>query len=101
MTTTPTCMIPAASKSAITGCRYLRFIFALCLTGVATAGCSKGEPTKEELLSRAEAAFAAGQWDKAEMDYRKVLSLDPEGLAALRQLGMIYLDQGQIVQAYP
>src|SRR5262249_12149940 len=59
------------------------------------------EPTKEELLSRAEAAFAAGQWDKAEMDYRKVLSLAPDDQAALRQLGIIYVDQGQIVQAYP
>jgi len=73
----------------------------ICLAALATAGCSKDEPTKEELLSRAEAAFAAGQWDKAEMDYRKVLSLAPEDQAALRQLGIIYLDQGQIVQAYP
>jgi len=101
MITTPTCMIPAASKSAITGCRYLRFIFALCLAGVANAGCSRDQPTKEELLSRAEAAFAAGQWDKAELDYRKVLSLAPEDQATLRQLGSIYLDQGQIPQAYP
>jgi Tetratricopeptide repeat len=42
-------------------------------------------------LSRAEAAFAAGQYDKAEMDYRKVLSRAPEDLAALRQLGSIYV----------
>jgi tetratricopeptide (TPR) repeat protein len=89
-----------ASKIATIGSRYTRLIFALCLTAVATAGCSKDEPTKEELVSRAEAAFAAGQWDKAEMDYRKVLSLAPEDPAALRQLGMIYVDQGQIVQAY-
>jgi tetratricopeptide (TPR) repeat protein len=89
-----------AFKIATIGCRYTRLIFALCLTAVATAGCSKDEPTKDELVSRAEAAFAAGQWDKAEMDYRKVLSIAPEDPAALRQLGMIYVDQGQIVQAY-
>src|SRR6266446_183304 len=35
------------------------------------------------------------------MDYRKVLSRDPEDQAVLRRLGNIYLDQGQIVQAYP
>src|SRR5215467_5562895 len=35
------------------------------------------------------------------MDYRKVLSLAPEDQAALRQLGIIYVDQGQIIQAYP
>jgi tetratricopeptide (TPR) repeat protein len=89
-----------AFKIATIGCSYTRLIFALCLTAVATAGCSKDEPTKDELVSRAEAAFAAGQWDKAEMDYRKVLSIAPEDPAALRQLGMIYVDQGQIVQAY-
>jgi len=100
MTTPPTCTTPVAFKIATIGCRYTRLIFALCLTAVATAGCSKDEPTKDELVSRAEAAFAAGQWDKAEMDYRKVLSIAPEDPAALRQLGMIYVDQGQIVQAY-
>jgi tetratricopeptide (TPR) repeat protein len=89
------------SKVTTIGSRYLRLIFALCLAGVANAGCSKDEPTKDELLSRAEAAFAAGQYDKAEMDYRKVLSLAPEDPAALHQLGIIYVDQGQIVQAYP
>jgi len=85
----------------LTPSRFRQSVFMLLLLAIATAGCSKVEPTKEELLSRAEAAFAAGQWDKAEMDYRKVLSLAPEDSAALRQLGIIYLDQGQIVQAYP
>src|SRR5262245_34820289 len=99
--TLPSCGTPVVSKSTTIGSRYLRLIFALCLAGVANAGCAKGEPTKEELLSRADAAFAAGQWDKAEMDYRKVLSRVPEDLAALRQLGIIYVDQGQIMQAYP
>src|SRR6516225_4765282 len=80
--------------------RFRQSVFMLLLLAIATAGCSKDEPTKEELLSRAEAAFAAGQYDKAEMDYRKVLSRAPEDLAALRQLGIIYVDQGQITQAY-
>src|SRR5215472_12924636 len=95
------CRTPVTSKTTTTGSRYMRLIFALCLAGIANAGCSKDEPTKDELLSRADAAFAAGQWDKAEMDYRKVLSRAPEDLAALRQLGIIYVDQGQIMQAYP
>jgi tetratricopeptide (TPR) repeat protein len=99
--TLPTCATPVTSKTTTTGFRYLPLIFVLCLAAVTSAGCSKDEPTKEELLSRAEAAFAAGQYDKAEMDYRKVLSRAPEDLAALRQLGIIYVDQGQIMQAYP
>jgi tetratricopeptide (TPR) repeat protein len=100
-TTPPTCATSAAPKIATTGFKYKGLIFGLCLAALTSAGCSKGEPTKDELLSRAEAAFAAGQYDKAEMDYRKVLSRAPEDLAALRQLGSIYVDQGQIIQAYP
>src|SRR6516225_5571186 len=100
-TTPPTCATSVASRISTMGCGPMRLIFALCLAAVMSASCSKDEPTKDELLSRAEAAFAAGQYDKAESDYRRVLALAPEDQAALRQLGVIYLDQGQIVQAYP
>ena len=66
--------------------RQLAFmLLLLVLLAIAAAGCAKDEPTKDELLSRAQAAFAAGQWDKAEMDYRKVLALAPEDQAALRK----------------
>src|SRR5215470_11933628 len=100
-TTAPTCATSVAPKIATIGFRYKGLIFGLCLAALTSAGCSKDEPTKDALLSRADAAFAAGQWDKAEMNYRKVLSRAPEDLAALRQLGIIYVDQGQITQAYP
>src|SRR5262245_20843515 len=99
-TTAPTCATSMAPKIATIGFKYKGLIFGLCLAALTSAGCAKDEPTKDELLSRAEAAVAAGQWDKAEMDYRKVLSRAPEDLAALRQLGTIYVDQGQITQAY-
>jgi tetratricopeptide (TPR) repeat protein len=75
-------------------------IFALCLLAVAVAGCSKEQPTKEQLLSRANDAFAAGEYGKAESGYREVLKLAPDDPAALRQLGIIFLEQGQIPQAY-
>jgi tetratricopeptide (TPR) repeat protein len=91
---------PLASNATI-GSRNKRLIFALCLTALANVGCSKDEPTKDQLLSRADAAVTAGQYDKAEKDYREVLRLAPEEPAALRQLAVIYLDQGQLLQAYP
>src|SRR5262249_21332743 len=97
----PIFSLPSASKITTQGCRYRRLIFALSLAAVMSAGCSNAEPTKDELLYRADPAFAGGQWDKAEMDYRKVLGGAPEDQAALRQLGIIYVDQGQVVQAYP
>ena len=81
--------------------RSRQLIFALSLVAVANAACSKEQPTKEQLLSRAKDAFAAEQYDKAEKEYRECFRLAPDDPAALRQLGIIYLDQGQIPQAYP
>jgi tetratricopeptide (TPR) repeat protein len=100
-TTPSTCMAPVPAKVATMGSGHLRLIFALSLAAIASAACSKDEPTKEQLLSRADAAFAAEQYDKAEKEYRQVLRLAPEDPAALRQLSTIYLDQGQAAQAYP
>jgi tetratricopeptide (TPR) repeat protein len=37
-------------------------------------------------VSRADAAFAAGQWDKAEMDYRKVLPALYRAIELLKEL---------------
>jgi hypothetical protein len=42
---------------------YRKLIFAFSLVAVTSAGCSKEEPTKDQLLSRAKDAFAAGQRD--------------------------------------
>src|SRR5262249_12047518 len=52
-------------------------------------------------LSRANEYLTAGDYGKAEKEYRDVLRLTPEDPTALRQLGIIYNDQAQIVQAYP
>jgi Flp pilus assembly protein TadD len=60
-----------------------------------------GGSPKEQHLSRADATFAAEQYDKAEKEYREVLRLAPDDPAALGQLTIIYLDQGQYAQAYP
>jgi tetratricopeptide (TPR) repeat protein len=79
----------------------LTLIFALTLVAVVSLGCSEAGPTKDQLLSRATEAFAVEQYDKAELDYREVLRLAPNDPMALSQLGIIYFDQGQIIQAYP
>jgi tetratricopeptide (TPR) repeat protein len=79
---------------------YRQLTFALALVAIATAGCSKKGPTKDELLSQAKDALAANQYDKAEKAYRDALGLAPDDPVALRQLGFIYHDQGQFPQAY-
>jgi tetratricopeptide (TPR) repeat protein len=71
------------------------------LTAVASASCSKHDPSKDEILSRANDAFAAGQYAEAEKDYREVLRLSPADPVAVRQLGIIYEEQGQLLAAYP
>jgi tetratricopeptide (TPR) repeat protein len=75
-------------------------IFALALTAVVNASCSKRDLSKDEILSRANDAFAAGQYADAEKDYRAVLRLTPTDPVAVRQLGIIYADQGQLIAAY-
>ena len=39
--------------------------------------------------------------DKAEKEYQDILQFAPNDPMAVRQLGIIYYDQGQIRQAYP
>ena len=70
---------------------------------MAIVGCSKDEPTvsKEQLLSRANEAFAAERLVEAEKGYREVLRVQPDNSEAQRQLGIIYFTQGQVRQAFP
>jgi tetratricopeptide (TPR) repeat protein len=91
-----TCQITSTTQTRI---RQLAFV--LSLVAIASFGCAKEEDNKEQHLSRANDYFAAEQYDKAEKEYRDVLRLAPEDPAALRQLGIIYLDRGQLLQAYP
>src|SRR5262245_38656020 len=76
-------------------------IFALVVLAAASASCAKDEPTQEQLLNRANEAFAAQKLVEAEKGYREVLRLRPDDPVAQRQLGIIYFDQGQLQQAYP
>src|ERR1700730_3028392 len=79
----------------------LHILFAFFLLAVASSGCSKQEDSKETHLSRANDYVAAGQYDKAENEYRDVLRLAPTDPVALRELGVMYQDQGQWPQAFP
>lgn len=81
--------------------RFLRLTLALSLVAVVSAGCSKQADTKEQHLTRANEAFAAEQYVKAEKEYRDVLRLQADDPVAQRQLGIIYFDQAQLRQAYP
>ena len=75
-------------------------VFALSIAALAFTGCSEKAPTKDQILSRANEAFAAQRYSQAEKDYREVLRLVPDDPVALRRLGILYYDQGQVAQAY-
>ena len=94
--TLKTCQIWSTTPSRI---RQLALV--LALVAIASFGCAKEEESKEQHLARANDYLAAEQYEKAEREYRNVLRLAPEEAAALRQLGIIYLEQGQFLQAYP
>ena len=95
-----TCMISVISMMKIVG-RHRALLVALSLVAFASLGCSKEPSPKEQILSRAHDALAAGQLAQAESDYREALRHDPNNTVALRQLGAIFLEQGQLIQAYP
>jgi tetratricopeptide (TPR) repeat protein len=78
-----------------------RLVFVLSLLGLSLLSCSKSGPSKDELLAQADKHFAAGEYLDAEKGYREVLRLAPGDQRVERQLGLIYHEQGQFVQAYP
>ena len=73
----------------------------LLLAALASASCSKKGDTVDSHLSRANEYFASQQYDKAEKEYREVLRAASKNPVAIRQLGVIYHDQGQVLQALP
>src|SRR5262249_42714801 len=78
--------------------RFAPFVLLSTLTFV---GCSKQEPSKDQLLARANEAFAAHKYVEAEKNYRNVLRVSSEEPTALARLAVIYYEQGQLSQAYP
>ncbi len=78
----------------------LRFAIALLLLVLTGLGCST-EARKARHLERANRYFQAGEVDKAEIEYASVLRLESVNKVAVRQLGLIYFDQGKPAQAFP
>src|SRR5580700_9130559 len=78
---------------------FLPAILALALVALAGSGCTK-QARKEHYLSLANQDYAAGNYDKAEIEYKDALqkvALDP---VAVRQLGLLYSDEGRTLQAF-
>jgi putative PEP-CTERM system TPR-repeat lipoprotein len=82
-----------------TGMSALRVsAFCFLLLAFLCTGCTK-EAKKHRYLARANKDFAAGQYEKAEIEYLKVLQIPPANPVAMTHLGLIYHDQGRLPQA--
>ncbi len=70
----------------------------ICLLAFFLAGCSAG--MKESYhLRRGNAFYAAGQFDRAEIEYLNVIRNNPENVTAISHLGEIYYVQGRMQNA--
>jgi tetratricopeptide (TPR) repeat protein len=70
------------------------------ILAIANTGCS----ARAKVIyhsHRAEKFFAAGQLDKAEIEYINVLRSDDENAAAIGRLGEIYFEEGRFQRAAP
>jgi Tetratricopeptide repeat. len=52
-------------------------------------------------LERADRYFKAGDYDKARTEYLNVLRLDRTNRTAIKQLGIIWLEEGAPIRALP
>jgi tetratricopeptide (TPR) repeat protein len=102
-------MIPADPSSKKSALEYrhmnIRTILALRIAAAAlalipVAGCTQEAKTKRT-LSRADNYFKAGEYEKAKIEYLNVMKGDPQNKVAIRQLGLIWTEQGSPLRAGP
>lgn len=79
--------------------KLIRMLLGLCLAGTLLAGCSS-ESKKAKFEQRAEAHFKAGDYDRAELEYKNLLQLDPTNRVALRNLAVMFAEQGRLVHSF-
>ena len=77
--------------------RILMLTMALLLV-IGGAGCT-AKAKKAYHQSRANRAYNAGQFDRAEIEYMNVLRYDPVNVQASGRLGLIYYEQGRLQRA--
>lgn len=75
----------------------LSFLF--CAAALLLGGGCSPEARRAGQLESADRYFAAGEYDKAEVQYLNVLQGDPGNTQAIAQLGLLYTDQGRISRA--
>lgn len=73
----------------------ITFLFAASLALIlGGAGCTK-EAKKARRLSKADGYFQAGEYEKAEIEYKNVFQIEPMNPEAVSRLGIIFFEQGR------
>ena len=72
----------------------------LCAFSLAGCGMVK-DFRKNRHLKAAERYVAEKKWKEATIEYRNALRFDPQNLAAVKQLGLAYYENGQLGEAFP
>lgn len=67
---------------------------------LAFSGCSR-EARRDRMLQSAAAHFEAGDYERARIEYQNVLQADPNNTAALKRLGLVWLERGAPMRALP
>ena len=80
--------------------RRLVAVALIALVAIFTGGGCTKEAKKSRHLARAEGYFAAGDYNKAEVEYLNVLRLDVTSTNAISHLGKIYFEDGDVKRAY-
>jgi tetratricopeptide (TPR) repeat protein len=70
------------------------------LLAAALIGCGKGAK-ETRVINRADGFFKAGEYDKAKIEYLNLLRRDRKNATAIQQLGLIWFEEGALLQAYP
>ena len=79
--------------------RSLNIILALAVLAAAGGGCTKAARSKRA-EARADHYYAAGDYRQAEVAYSNALMIAPHNMAALRQLGFVYAQEGLPMEAW-
>ncbi|HEX4665283.1 MAG TPA: tetratricopeptide repeat protein [Chthoniobacterales bacterium] len=78
--------------------RSFLFYCLLLLSVSLNSGCSR-EAKKARYLADGDKDFRSGAYDRAKIDYMKVLQLDQRNATAFARLGQMWLDEGAPVRA--
>ncbi|MCU0588415.1 MAG: tetratricopeptide repeat protein [Syntrophobacteraceae bacterium] len=73
---------------------------AACILSLVVAGCGTKEEKVAKFISRGDALLEAGSLDKAILEYKNAIQIDPKAAAPRLSVGKAYLAQKDIRQAY-